>query len=66
MEKRNIFERVRLKTAERKKDETKKRRKTEGVSQGDEKREWKKTTEKKHKDLAKKGEKKNFCFWKSV
>ena len=39
LEKGNLFERVRLKTAKRKKDETKRRRKTEGVSQGDEKKE---------------------------
>ena len=34
-----FFERVRLKTAKRKKDETKRRRTTKGVSQRDEKKE---------------------------
>ena len=53
-EKKYFFRRSKLENCQKKKDETKRRRKTKGVSQRDEKREWKKATTKKHKDLAKK------------
>ena len=63
-EKKYFFDRVRLKTAERKKDETKRRRKTKGVSQRDEKimkkGDWKRNT----KILQWKERKGILFFWK--
>ena len=54
MEKRNIFERVRLKNGQKKKNETKRRRKIKGVSHRDEKNENETSDSKETKILQKK------------